>query len=201
MSKLIVGLIFVIVVVLVLCVSCVPSTQTMTTTAPAITTTLPGVTMTSTTTTTIPATAATEIQTVTQPPETVTVTLTPARTLKDPTYDQAVAFMAEDQTEQQVSNDYALATIIVINNAAQKGIMAYWVVAGQNRGYVFGIILVGFHTTDRGWIYFMASFPPVNADHEVILELGQQFTKLNPWYSAVLYDDTITMIYYWPQVN
>jgi hypothetical protein len=117
--------------------------------------------------------------------------------VKDPTYAEVLVFIAEDKTEQVVPADHCLASIIVIENAAKKGIRAYWVVAGLAAGV--GYNFVGFNTTDKGWVYFMASYPPTYADKEVVLSVGSKFSKLNPAFGSIsYYNDTIVSIHYLP---
>ena len=109
--------------------------------------------------------------------------------LRDPTYEEAVAFINEDKTNEEVTYDYALAAMLVAENAAKQGIKAYWVIA---RLGTMGYNFVGFNTTDKGWIYFAA-----NVDYEVVLIEGEKYTVINDMPSAT-FDDTIISIHYLP---
>ncbi len=91
--------------------------------------------------------------------------------LSDPTYQEALAFIYADKTDEEVPSDYALAAMLVAENAAEQGIKAYWVVARLAGG---GYNFIGFHTTDKGWIYFAA-----NADFEVKLVEGEKYSVIN----------------------
>ena len=114
--------------------------------------------------------------------------------LEDPTYAEAVAFIKEDKTNEEVPMDHILATILVAENAAKRGIKGYWVIARLAAG--FGYNFIGFNTTDRGWTYFCNSM--TCGDQEVKLEVGKKAHQLNPQWGTPGFDDTIVSIHYLP---
>jgi hypothetical protein len=116
-------------------------------------------------------------------------------TLRDPTYEDAASFINEDHTNE-VTQDNALSSMLVIENAAKQGIKGYWVIL-QTPGYSetneIGVNCVGFNTTDRGWIYFGSI-----THKELKAEVGKKLTKLNPWIGTLPFDDTISSIHHLP---
>lgn len=123
------------------------------------------------------------------------------KALKDPTYAEAAAFMKEDKTNSEVTQDHDLATILVAENARKQGINCSWVIARLKAGGDFGpggvgYNFVGFNTTDKGWIYFCNSY--ACADREIKLEVGKKWSDLNPGFGTPYTDDTIISIHHVP---
>lgn len=117
---------------------------------------------------------------------------------KDPTYAEAVKLMKEDKTDQEIQGDHSLAVMVVVNNIRKRGINCYYVIAQTKEGPFkggFGYNLVGFKTTDKGWVYFCAAM--ICADKEIKLELNKKLFQLNSIPNDVpQYDDTIININY-----
>jgi hypothetical protein len=115
-----------------------------------------------------------------------------SKLLRDPTAKEAFAFIDLDNTNEIFTIDlgYPLVMIVTIENAAKKGLRAYWVVA-QLAGGV-GYSFVGFKTTDEDWIYFLA-----NTDIPVKLVVGKHYWIINRLHHPE-YDDTIVSIHYLP---
>jgi len=119
------------------------------------------------------------------------------KTLRDPTYAEAVAFIKEDRTDSEVTQDngFGFAAMLVTENARKQGINCSFVDVRLEAGQDY--IFVGFNTTDRGWIYFCNS--GVCADREIKLEVGKKWSDLNPGlFSTPAYDDTIISIHHVP---
>lgn len=122
------------------------------------------------------------------------------KALKDPSYAEAVAFMKADKTNELVTNDHSLATVLVAENARKQGINCYKVIAQTPGGQLgpVGMNFVGFNTTDRGWVYFCTT--AICADNEAKIEIGKKITKSNPsWgWSDPGFDDTVLSIHHLP---
>jgi cell division protein FtsB len=112
--------------------------------------------------------------------------------LPDPNSAEVFAFINADNTNE-INTDYGLDLIITIENAAQKGIKAYWVVAKLKAG--IGYNFVGFKTTDEGWLYFLA-----DRDAPVKLVIGQKYWTINA-FPPLDYDDTIMSLHYLPMLD
>ncbi len=113
--------------------------------------------------------------------------------LKEPTYEEALAFIVKDNTNKEVPNEHVLACMLVVENAAKQGIRAYWVIALLGTSsYNF----VGFNTADKGWIYFCNSWSC--GDEEVFLEVSEKLYDLNPQWGTPTFDDTIDSLHYIP---
>lgn len=119
------------------------------------------------------------------------------KALKDPTYEEAVAFIKEDKTNEDFKRDHSLAAMLVTENARKQGINSYWVVA-QTPAQLGGIgfHFVGFNTTDRGWVYFCTT--SICADSESKIEVGKRLHKSNPSWNDPGFDDTVLSIHHLP---
>jgi hypothetical protein len=116
-------------------------------------------------------------------------------TLKDPTYQEALAFMSQDRTDE---NEYVLGTYgvyvcshfsrDVCNNAEAEGLRCAYVELRYSDG---GHVIVAFNTVDRGIIYFEPQ-----SDERVEPVIGKRYYQCiipapGYYYSAPSYDDTI----------
>lgn len=117
--------------------------------------------------------------------------------LKDPTYEEAVAFMQEDRTDEEVKQDHSLAAMLVAENARKLGLNCYKVIArtpGMFGGTGFNF--VGFNTGDRGWVYFCTT--SICADAQAKIEVGKKLHKSNPTWGHPGFDDTVMTIHHLP---
>jgi outer membrane murein-binding lipoprotein Lpp len=122
--------------------------------------------------------------------------------LWDPTYAEAVAFIKADSTSEMVTVDSEDTLTALVLNAAKQGIKCYWV-AVRTSAIVHGgnvvFNFVGFHTGDKGWVYFRGF--GTWGDEEAKLEVGKKLSELNPQLprlGAAGLSDTIESIDYLP---
>ena len=113
-------------------------------------------------------------------------------TLRDPTFKEAVTFIAEDNTND---NEYNKDTYIcshfardVCNNAEQRGFRSAFVELRYAEG---GHAIVGFNTTDKGMVYF-----DTETDDMVVPVAGKRYyqcviAKPGYFYETPAFDDTI----------
>jgi hypothetical protein len=115
-------------------------------------------------------------------------------TLKDPTYSEAVAFLREDNTDNNEYNEntYNCSHYCrdVVNNAEEQGLRAAIVLiqfsgSASNAGHS----VIAFNTIDRGIVYFEPQF-----DDEIELIIGESFSALNNYRQSSSVDDTIAEI-------
>ena len=116
-------------------------------------------------------------------------------TLTDPTYDQAVAFLQEDKTNENeyIEGTYGVYVCThfsrdVCNNAEEKGLRCAYV---ELRYPDAGHAIVAFNTTDRGLAYFDAT-----TDELVRPVVGERYYKCivprgGYYYLPPSFDDTI----------
>jgi len=113
-------------------------------------------------------------------------------TLKDPSYEQAVAFMTEDRTDsnEYVEDTYACSHFArdVCNNAEKEGLRCAFV---EIRFPGEGHSIIAFETIDEGFIYFDAI-----TDDRVRPIIGKRYYRcIEPkpgyYYTEPPYDDTI----------
>jgi hypothetical protein len=106
--------------------------------------------------------------------------------LKDPTYAEAVAFLASDRTDRNHYDDESYVcshfSRDVCNNAEAEGLRCAFV---ELRYSDAGHSIVAFDTIDRGLVYFEPQF-----DDEVSVEIGWRYSQLND-YVTPSYDDVI----------
>jgi len=107
-------------------------------------------------------------------------------TLKDPTYTEAVAFLAEDRTDENeyIEDSYVCShyTMDVCNNAEEEGLRCAVVeLRFSDRGHV----IIAFDTLDKGLLFFEPQF-----DNEVRVAVGESYSRLND-FQRTAYDDTI----------
>lgn len=119
--------------------------------------------------------------------------------LKDPTYEEALAFIRKDTTNETLGGNWHKSVSTVLSNAQKAGLRSYLGAAilkgkkGVNTIYAF----VSFKTLDRGWVYFRA-----DTDAEVKLELGKKYFEINSLFkSDPEFDDTIEAIYHYPPID
>jgi len=113
-------------------------------------------------------------------------------TLRDPTFKEAVTFIAEDVTNY---NEYNKDTYVcshfardVCNNAEQRGLRSAFV---EIRFTESGHAIVGFNTTDKGMVYF-----DTETDDMVVPVVGKRYyqcviTTAGYFYETPAFDDTI----------
>jgi hypothetical protein len=111
-------------------------------------------------------------------------------TLKDPTYQEALAFIRQDKTDE---NEYIMDTYgvyvcshfarDVCNNAEAEGLRCAFV---ELRYPDSGHSIVAFNTIDRGIIYFEPQL-----DDRVEVALGESYSEINNYRKSSPYDDTI----------
>lgn len=108
-------------------------------------------------------------------------------TLRNPTYQEMKAFIAEDltNTNNYVEDKYVCVDFAatVSNNAEAKGIRCAVVDIFYPDGY--GHTIVAFDTSERGLIYIEPQF-----DQEVKLEVGRSYSQINK-FTTPPRDDTI----------
>jgi len=120
-------------------------------------------------------------------------------TIKDPTYEQAVAFIREDRTDENryVEDTYVCSHFArdVCNNAEQEGIRCAFVDMRYPDG---GHSIIAFNTIDEGLVYFEAQ-----NDERVRPVIGKRYYQCREagpgyYYEPPSYDDTITdMLVIW----
>lgn len=118
--------------------------------------------------------------------------------LKDPSSSEAAAFMKQDSTDKDYPNNHPIAVAQIIDNARQKGIRAYYIIAKTKGSETYGQIamnFIGFNTPDRGWVYFCTS--GTCPDQESKIEIGKKLSTSNSW-GAQGFDDTVISIYHMP---
>jgi hypothetical protein len=119
--------------------------------------------------------------------------------LKDPTYEEAIAFIEADKTDEKVPFEHGLACQTVTENARKASLNCYRVVAETAGDASYGPVgwsFIGFNTSDRGWIYFCTT--NICADREVKIVVGEQLYKSNPGFPDPGTDDTVVIIRYVP---
>jgi hypothetical protein len=116
-------------------------------------------------------------------------------TLRDPTYEEAVAFIEEDKTNENEYNDADYGVYVcshfsrdVCNNAEAEGLRCAFVLLVFSEG---GHAIVAFDTTDEGLVYFDAI-----TDDRAEPEVGKHYyncieTKAGYYYLPPDFDDTI----------
>jgi hypothetical protein len=107
-------------------------------------------------------------------------------TLRDPTYKQAVAFLARDKTDK---NEYDEDSYVcshfardVDNNAEAEGLRCAFVDLRYSQG---GHSIIAFNTIDKGLVYFEPQF-----DDEVEVIMYRSYSRLNNYLEPSI-DDTI----------
>jgi hypothetical protein len=107
-------------------------------------------------------------------------------TLRDPTYQEAVSFIAQDRTDEKayIEDVYVCSHFArdVGNNAEEKGLRCALVDIRYPDG---GHSIVAFNTIDKGLVYFEPQF-----DDEVKVIINQSYSQLNN-YLKPAGDDTI----------
>jgi hypothetical protein len=106
---------------------------------------------------------------------------------KDRTYEQILAFLRDDKTDEIFNVNYMVAAQQVVRHAQQQGLKACWVVvclAGYEHAYNF----VGFYAKDLGkMVYFTAC-----EDWEAKLIVGENYYTINgdvaPNFDATIID-------------
>ena len=115
-------------------------------------------------------------------------------TLKDPTYAETVAFLAEDKTDENEYNEdsYVCSHFSrdVCNNAETEGLRcAIVVLRHPTDGSGGNHVIIAFNTIDKGMVYFEPQF-----DDRVQITLGKSYSEINGYQQAFLYDDTINEV-------
>jgi len=115
-------------------------------------------------------------------------------TLKDPTYSEAVAFLREDNTDnnQYNGNTYNCSHFCrdVVNNAEQQGLRAAIVlIQFSSSTSSAGHSVIAFNTIDGGIVYFEPQF-----DDEIELTIGESYAALNNYQQSPSVDDTIAEV-------
>jgi len=115
-------------------------------------------------------------------------------TLKDPTYAEAVAFLAKDRTDENEYNEdsYVCSHFSgdVCNNAEAEGLRCAIVVLRHPSGGSGGNhVIIAFNTIDKGMVYFEPQF-----DDRVQITLGKSYSEINSYQKSFLYDDTISEV-------
>ena len=109
-------------------------------------------------------------------------------TLRDPTNEEALQFIKNDDTNELYESDQTLSNKFILSrirkNAANEGLRCIWV---QVEMYGNDRYFYAFNTTDAGMLYFNYRFDLI---HE--LEIGKQC--YDERYIDPEFDDTITKI-------
>jgi hypothetical protein len=117
--------------------------------------------------------------------------------LRDPTYDQAVAFIKEDKTDanKYVEDTYGVYVCThfardVCNNAEGKGLRCAFVELRYPDGT--GHAIVAFNTIDEGLVYFEPQF-----DDEVKVIINQSYSRLNNYQGPPVNDIVMDILVIW----